>query len=289
MSLPEPAIDSFFDPRTNTICHLVTDAETSECCVIDPVLDFDAASARTSTEFIDEIIGFIEEKKLNLVWILETHAHADHISSAQYLKSKAGGRIGVGQSITQVQSTFARMFNFDATVATDGSQFDHLFHDEEVFQIGQLDCRVWATPGHTPACVTYLIGSHAFVGDTLFMPDYGTARCDFPGGDAAVLYQSIQRLLGLPEQTMLHMCHDYMPGGREPKWQCTVAEARDDNIHIGGGVSQTAFVEMRKNRDATLNVPALLIPSIQLNVRAGLMPEAEENGVSYLKTPLNVL
>jgi glyoxylase-like metal-dependent hydrolase (beta-lactamase superfamily II) len=257
------------------------------CAIIDSSLDFDQAAGRTRTAFAEEIIAFVRGRDLEVAWILETHAHADHLSAAPYLRERLGGRIGIGEHITDVQTLFKDLFNVERTFNTDGSQFDHLFKDGERFAVGDLAGQVLYTPGHTPACVTYVIGDAAFVGDTLFMPDGGTARADFPGGDAATLYRSIGKILALPPKTRLFVCHDYGPGGRAIAWETTVAEERAKNIHLREGVGEGEFVEMRTARDKTLAVPQLLIPSIQINMRAGELPPPEDNGVSYIKIPLN--
>jgi glyoxylase-like metal-dependent hydrolase (beta-lactamase superfamily II) len=282
-----PEVTSFFHDESSTICHVVRESEGTCCAVVDAVLDFDEAAGRTKTEFADQVAGFVREQGLEVVWILETHAHADHLSAAPYLKEQLGGRIGIGEHITDVQKLFKELFNVERTFNTDGSQFDHLFEEGERFNVGALEGQVLYTPGHTPACVTYVIGDAAFVGDTLFMPDGGTARADFPGGDAAALYRSIEKILALPPETRLFVCHDYGPGGRAIAWETTVAEERARNIHVREGVSEGEFVKMRTERDKTLKVPKLLIPSIQINMRAGEMPPPEDNGVSYIKIPLN--
>ncbi|MDF1585082.1 MBL fold metallo-hydrolase [Marinimicrococcus flavescens] len=281
------SVESFFDGATGTVSHLVVEPNGRRCAIIDSVLDYEAASGRTRTDSADRIIETVEARGLEVAWILETHAHADHLSAAKYLKKRLGGRIGIGARITEVQKIFKDVFNLEGTFNTDGSQFDHLFADGETFAIGRLEVRVMYTPGHTPACCTYVMEDAAFVGDTLFMPDGGTARADFPGGDAGQLYRSIQRILALPPETRLFICHDYQPGGREPRWETTVAEERERNIHVGGGRDESAFVAMRTARDSTLSTPTLLIPSIQINVRAGDMPPPEDNGVAYIKVPLN--
>lgn len=283
-----PTVKTWFHQQSNTACHCVIDPVTRHCAVIDSVLDFDYAAGRTYTEFADGIVAFIEAEGLTLDWLLETHAHADHLSAAPYLKKKLGGRIGIGEHIKDVQKVFGEVFH-DASIPRDGRPFDHLFADGETFNIGQLPVRAMHTPGHTPACVTYLAGDCAFVGDTLFMPDYGTARCDFPGGDAHVLFRSVQRLYELPLETKLYMCHDYMPGGRDAKWVCTVQEQREGNVQLSASTSEDDFVAFRKQRDAKLSMPALILPSVQVNVRAGEMPPPESNGVSYLKVPINAL
>ena len=285
----QPQVAGFYDPATSTITYVVSDPATASAAVIDSVLDYDPKSARTRTSSADAVIAHVRDSGLSVQWHLETHAHADHLSAAPYLQEELGGTIAIGEHITVVQGAFKKIFNAEATFATDGRQFDHLFKDGDTFRIGELTARVMHTPGHTPACVTYLIGDCAFVGDTLFMPDYGTARCDFPGGDAATLYESIRSLLSLPDQTTLYMCHDYQPGGRAPRWQTTVADQRASNIHVHDGISEDAFVTMRTARDKTLEMPVLILPSVQINMRAGRFPPPESDGVSYLKLPLNQL
>jgi glyoxylase-like metal-dependent hydrolase (beta-lactamase superfamily II) len=282
-------VDSFFDPATSTVSHVVVEPNGRDCAIIDSVLDYDPASGRTHTDSADRIVRHVRERGLEVVWILETHAHADHLSAARHVKAQLGGRIAIGARITEVQKIFKDVFNLERTFNTDGSQFDHLFADGETFMIGRQPARVIYTPGHTPACCTYVVGDCAFVGDTLFMPDGGTARADFPGGDAHQLYRSIQTILALPPATRIFVCHDYQPGGREPAWETTVAEERERNIHVGGGKAADEFVAMRAARDKTLGTPSLLIPSIQINVRAGDLPPPEDNGVRYLKVPLNRL
>ncbi len=283
-------INAFFDEPTNTVTYLVSDSDSGATAIIDPLLDFDHASGRTSTESADKLLAFVKQESLDVVWILETHAHADHVSAAQYLKSKTSGKYGIGRHITEVQSAFKEIFNLDDSFVTDGSQFDQLFDAGDHLPLGNLSIRVIHTPGHTPACITYVVGDAAFVGDTLFMPDYGTARVDFPGGDAATLYRSIQRILELPDNTRLFMCHDYKaPGRDEFVWQSSVAEQRAKNIHVHTGVSEQEYVKFRNQRDATLSMPQLILPSIQINIRAGQLPEPESNGISYLKIPLDVL
>lgn len=287
---PVAHIESFFDPATNTVSYVVSDARTRACAIIDSVLDYDPKAGRTSTHSADRIIEYVRREGLETRWILETHAHADHLSAAQYLKETLGGRIGIGAHIRGVQRLFGTLFNLESAFAPDGSQFDHLFEDGETFMIGSIPARVLHTPGHTPACVTYLIDDAAFVGDTLFMPDFGTARADFPGGDARTLYRSIRKILALPPETRLFMCHDYgAPGRTEFAWQSTVGEERRGNVHVKLGIEEDAFVLMRTRRDATLGMPALLLPSIQVNIRAGRLPPPEGNGVRYLKIPINVL
>lgn len=286
-------VEAFFDEATWTISYLVMDGETRQCALIDSVLDYDPKSGRTCTDSADKLIARVEELDAKVQWILDTHVHADHLSAAAYLKARLGGSIAIGAQITQVQKVFGTLFNAEPAFARDGSQFDVLFEDEEGFRIGNLHARALHTPGHTPACMSYMIedaGETAvFVGDTLFTPDYGTARCDFPGASARTLYKSIRRLLAFPDQTRLFMCHDYLPGGRELRFVTTVAEQRADNIHIHQGVSEDSFVQMREARDKTLDMPVLILPSVQINMRSGQFPEPEENGVSYLKIPLNKL
>jgi glyoxylase-like metal-dependent hydrolase (beta-lactamase superfamily II) len=284
-----PTVTSFFDPDTWTVSHVVHEKEGGACVVVDAVLDYDAKSGRTRTTSADKLAAFVEDNKLQVAWILETHAHADHLSAAHYLRGKLGGKIAIGAAITQVQTTFKRIFNLESGFPTDGRQFDRLLQDGETLAIGSLQIRALSVPGHTPACMAYLVGDAVFVGDTLFMPDVGTARCDFPGGDAAALYRSVHRLLSLPPETRLFMCHDYPPAGRSPVWETTVSEQRAKNIHVHDGVSEDAFVKMRTARDATLDMPTLILPSVQVNIRAGELPPAEDNGVSYLKIPLNAL
>lgn len=282
-------IASFFDPATGTVSHIVYDRPGGCAAAVDPVLDFDARSGRTSRAAADRLLAFLAEQRLTLQWILETHAHADHLSAAAYLKQQAGGRVAIGARIAEVQAIFRRVFNLEPAFRCDGSQFDHLFQDGEAFRIGGLEARVIALPGHTPADVGYQVGDAVFVGDTLFMPDVGTARCDFPGGDAHQLYRSIRRLLDLPGDTRLYMCHDYPPAGREAAWQTTVAEQRRANIHVRDGIGEDDFVAMRTRRDATLSMPTLILPAIQVNIRAGHFPPAEDNGVRYLKIPVDAL
>ena len=285
-----PLIQAFFDPATSTYSYVVSDPATSHCAIIDSVLDYDAAAGRTATTSADRLIAYVHEQGLSVQWLLETHVHADHLSAAPYLKVALGGQLAIGEQIRVVQNTFGKLFNAGSEFAVDGRQFDQLFRDEQVFQLGSLNARALHTPGHTPACMTYLIGDAAFVGDTLFMPDYGTARCDFPGGDARALYRSISRLFALPGSTRLFMCHDYLAPGREQhRYQTTVAEQSVHNVHVHQGVDEETFVAMRQARDASLGMPALMLPSVQVNMRAGHLPPAEDNGVRYLKVPLNVL
>lgn len=281
-------IQGFYDPNTSTVSYVVYEADGSECAIIDPVLDYNAAAGRISTDSADSIIRFVEAHGLKVQWLLETHAHADHLSASAYLKQRLGGHIGIGSAITQVQGVFRDIYNLEPEFRLDGSQFDHLFEPDEVFHIGRLKVRALHVPGHTPADMAYQLEDHSiFVGDTLFMPDVGTARCDFPGGDAQQLYHSIKRLLSLPVDTRLLMCHDYPPAGREASWSTTVGEQRARNIHVNDSVPLADFVDMRTTRDATLGVPALLIPAIQVNIRAGNLPPADESGLRSLKIPLN--
>ena len=288
--MTKPEVTAFFDEPTYTVSYVVADPETKNCAVVDSVLDYDPASGRTRTEAADEIIAFIRDNKLTLDWILETHVHADHLSAAPYIQEQLGGRIAIGAEIRTVQDTFGKIFNEGTRFQRDGSQFDKLFVDGDTFRVGNIEGRAMHTPGHTPACMTYVIDDAAFVGDTMFMPDYGTARADFPGGNARTLYRSIQKVLSLPPETRLFMCHDYKaPGRDEYRWETTVAEERAHNVHVHEGVSEDEFVAMREARDATLGMPRLILPSIQINMRAGQLPEPEENGTSYLKIPLNAL
>lgn len=283
-------IQSFFDEATNTVSYVVSDERTKSCVIIDPVLGYDQASGRTDHDPADQIIAYVKQHGLTNQWILETHVHADHLTAAPYLQQALGGRIGIGKHVTRVQKFFGDLFHAEPSFVPDGSQFDALFDDGDQLVFGDVGIEVMWTPGHTPACVTYVIGDAAFVGDTLFMPDFGTARTDFPGGDAAQLYQSIQRILALPEETRLFLCHDYKAPGRDDYvWETTVAAQRAENVHVKQGTSEDAFVAFREERDATLRVPRLLLPSIQVNMRAGHLPPAEGNGVSYLKLPLNLL
>ena len=282
-------LQAFFDPATWTVTYVLADPATGRAAIIDPVLDYDFKSGRTRTHSADLVRDYVLQHGLVVDWILETHAHADHLSGAAYLKAQLGGKIAIGEHIRTVQATFKKLFNLEPGFVPDGSQFDHLFRDGEQFQIGTLQATALLVPGHTPADMAYVVDSKVFVGDTLFMPDVGTARADFPGGSAATLYQSIQRLLALPPQTEMYVCHDYPPDSREARWQTTVAEQRAHNIHVQDGTTQDAFVAMRRARDATLEMPTLIIPSIQVNVRAGRMPAPEDNGHTYLKIPLNVL
>jgi glyoxylase-like metal-dependent hydrolase (beta-lactamase superfamily II) len=286
----QPArVQSFFDEATSTFTHVVFDVAGGHGAVVDPVLDFDPNSGRTSHASADAVIAFVRAQGLTIDWILETHAHADHLSSAPYIQAQVGGRIAIGRAIDRVQKVFKSLFNLEAGFATNGAQFDHLFEDGETFAIGQLIATAWHVPGHTPADMAYCMGGAVFVGDTLFPPDVGTARCDFPGGDAHQLYRSVRRILSLPGETRLFMCHDYPPVERPVEAMSTVAAQRAHNIHIHDGVSESAFVALREARDATLGMPKLILPSIQVNVRAGHLPPAEANGTRYLKLPINAI
>lgn len=286
---PPTTIQAFFDPKTWTVTYVVSDSATQRAAIIDPVLDYDFKSGRTSTASVDLVLAYVAEKGLHVDWLLETHAHADHLSGAHYLKQRVGGMIAIGEHIRTVQSIFKTIFNLESAFFPDGSQFDHLFKDGETFQIGSVEAKALLVPGHTPADMAYLVGGSAFVGDTLFMPDVGTARADFPGGDAHTLYRSIHKLLALPDETIIFVCHDYPPPSRSPQWQTTVRDQRAKNIHVREGISEQQFVTMRNSRDATLEMPTLIFPSVQFNVRAGAMPPPESNGVSYLKIPINAL
>lgn len=284
-----PLIEAFFDEVTGTVSYVVYDEPGGVCAVVDSVLDFDPKSGRTATRSADRIVDFVQRQHLTSQWILETHAHADHLSAAQYLRDKLGGKIAIGAAITQVQGVFRSIFHLEPEFKTDGRQFDRLLEDGETLSIGSFQARAIAVPGHTPACMAYQVGDAVFVGDTLFMPDVGSARCDFPGGDARTLYHSVHRLLSLPPSTRLFMCHDYPPPGRLPAWETTVAHQRAHNIHLHDGVTEDAFVDLRTRRDATLDMPVLILPAVQVNIRAGAMPPPEDNGVTYLKIPINVL
>jgi len=290
LKMMQPEITAFFDHATFTVTYIVSDPKERRCAIIDSVLDYDPKSGRTSTLGADQLIDFVLDNRLSVDWILETHAHADHLTAAPYLKEKLGGQIAIGEHINGVQKVFKKLFNLEASFLADGSQFDRVFGEGDTFRIGNLEARVLHTPGHTPACVAYLVGDAAFVGDTLFMPDYGTARCDFPGGDAGTLYRSVQRLFELPQQTRLFLCHDYgAPGREEFAWETTVAEQRAKNIQIHEGIDEAKFVQMRVERDATLAMPTLILPAIQVNIRAGHLPPSEDNGVSYLKIPIDAV
>ncbi|MBV5261398.1 MBL fold metallo-hydrolase [Synechococcus moorigangaii CMS01] len=285
-----PAVKAFFDEPTNTVSYVVSDPATKKAAIVDSVLDYDPKSGRTSRASADAIIAHVEEQGLEVQWLLETHVHADHLSAAPYLKEKVGGTLAIGSFIRTVQDVFGKVFNAGTEFQRDGSQFDRLVEDGDTFKLGGIDVRAIHTPGHTPACMTYVIGDAAFVGDTLFMPDYGTARCDFPGGDAAALYRSIQKIYALPEDTRMFLCHDYKAPGRDTfEWETTVGEQKRANIHVHEGVSEDAFVKMRTARDATLAMPTLILPSVQVNMRAGHMPPADDNGTVYLKIPVDAL
>ncbi|GAB0117088.1 MBL fold metallo-hydrolase [Acidisoma sp. 7E03] len=289
-ALPRPVVTTFFDEPTNTASYVLRDPASPACAILDSVLDFDASAGRTATASADAIIAFVRREGLRVEWVLETHVHADHLSAAPYLKDHLGGRLGIGAHIREVQEIFGKVFNAGTEFQRDGSQFDHLFEDGTRFTIGGLEAIALHTPGHTPACMTYVVGDAAFVGDTLFMPDFGTARADFPGGDAATLYRSARRVLALPEETRLFLCHDYKAPGRDAyAWESTVAEQRHANVHVHDGVSEAAFVALREARDRTLSMPKLILPSVQVNMRAGEMPPPEDDGHRYLKIPLNRL
>jgi glyoxylase-like metal-dependent hydrolase (beta-lactamase superfamily II) len=283
-----PEIKAFFDSDTNTITYVVADTTTSACAIIDSVLDYDPTSGRTNTKSADSVISYILKSGYRCQWIVETHIHADHLTAAPYLKNKLGGKTAIGNDVTTVQRSFGPIFNAESSFATDGRQFDHLFSDDEFFKIGNIDARVITTPGHTPACISYVIGENCFVGDTMFMPDAGTARCDFPGGNAATLYDSLQRILSLPDETKLYMCHDYGPGGRDYKWVTSVKEQREKNIHLAEK-SRAEYIEIRTTRDTELSMPKLILPSVQINMRGGNFPPADNDGVSYIKIPLDKL
>ena len=286
--MTHPDVQAFHDAATFTVTYVVSDPATNKAAIVDPVHDFDAASGRIWTKSADAVIDFVRDRNLEVEWILETHVHADHLSGAPYLQEQLGGKVAIGAQVGTVQENFKRIFNL-ADLATDGSQFDRLFADGDTFSVGSIEARVIATPGHTPACITYVIGSTAYVGDTLFMPDFGTARTDFPGGSAAQLYDSIRRILALPDDTRLFMCHDYKaPGRDEFAWETSVSEQRASNIHINDEVSKGAFVDMRESRDSELGMPKLILPSLQVNLRAGHLPPPEDNGTRYLKIPLDV-
>lgn len=285
----KPEVVSFFDEDTSTFSYVVKDPESSACAVVDAVMELDYAAGHTRFQGADRIIEYIRSHKLNLEWLIETHVHADHLSAAPYIQEKLGGKIGIGAHITVVQETFGKIFNAGTDFARDGSQFDALFDDGAEYRVGNLVCHALHTPGHTAACMVHVMGDAAFVGDTLFMPDAGTARADFPGGDARRLYRSIKRVLTLPDELRLFMCHDYQPGGRQLAFETTVVEQKRDNIHVHDGISEDEFVDMREARDVTLGMPRLILPSLQVNMRAGHLPAPESNGTVYLKLPLNVL
>lgn len=284
-----PIVKGFFDPETWTVTYVVYEKPGSSCIVIDSVLSYDPKSGRTHTRLADEVVDFIEKNHLKTEWILETHAHADHVTAAPYLKSKLGGRVAIGDHISVVQGVFKGIFNLEGGFKVDGSQFDHLLKDGEEISFGNLSFKALFVPGHTPACMAYQVGDAIFVGDTMFMPDVGTARCDFPGGDAHTLFQSMKKILSFPPDTRLFMCHDYPPNDRPVSFETTVAEQRKSNIHMHDGISEEQFIEMRTKRDATLAMPVLILPAIQINIRAGEMPPVEDNGVAYLKIPVNAI
>ena len=285
----KPNVKAFFDPATWTVSYVLFDRQGGRAAIVDSVLDYDPKSGRTRTTSAEKLVRFVKETNLTVDWILETHAHADHMSAAQYLRAQLGGKIAIGAAITQVQKVFKGVFNLEPAFQADGSQFDHLLQDGETFAIGELTGKAIAVPGHTPACMAYQVGDAVFVGDTLFMPDVGTARCDFPGGNAHALYKSMRKLLSLPAETRLFMCHDYPPAGRAEVWETTIGEERARNIHVHDGVSEDEFVAMRTARDATLEMPVLILPSVQVNMRAGELPPKDANGVAYLRIPLNAL
>lgn len=285
----KPLVKGFFDPATNTISHVVQDPASNACAIIDPVMDIDYAAGRITHDHADGIIAWVRAHGLQVEWLIETHVHADHLSAAPYIQRHLGGRIGIGRNITVVQDTFGKLFNEGTGFQRDGSQFDRLFDDGDTYTVGQMECTAIHTPGHTPACMTHVMGDAAFVGDTLFMPDGGSARADFPGGDAGVLYDSIQKVLALPDETRLFMCHDYGPNGRDIAWETTVGDERAHNIHVGRGTTRDAFIKFRTERDATLAMPRLIIPSLQVNMRAGALPPPDETGRRFLKVPVNAL
>ena len=285
-----PDVVCFFDDKTNSASYVVSDPETGHAAIVDPVLDYDPVSGRTSTDSAQKIVDHVGDKKLTVDWIFETHVHADHLTASVWLKEKLGGKTGIGAGIREVRATFGALFNAIDVLDAEDAPFDDLFADGATFNIGNIESRVMATPGHTPACVTYIIGDACFVGDTMFMPDSGTARCDFPGGDAKQLFESLQKIIALPDDMRLFVCHDYGAGGsRDYAWETTVAQQRANNIHIGGGTLEHDYVQMRRDRDATLGLPRLIVPAVQVNMRAGNFPPAEDNGTSYIKVPLNVL
>lgn len=288
--MQKPDVKAFFDEATFTISYVVSDPETKACAVIDSVLDYDQASGRSSTASADQIIAYVKEQSLSVEWIIDTHIHADHLTAAPYLREQLGGRTAISDATPVVQKVFGEVFNAGTSFRTDASQFDHLFKDDETYKVGSIKARAIHTPGHTPACMCHLIGDALFVGDVIFMPDFGTARCDFPGGDAGTLYDSIQKLFALPDETRMFTCHDYKAPGRDVyTWESTVGVQKRDNIHVGGGTSRGDFIKMRTERDATLSMPKLILPSVQVNMRAGDFPEPEENGTRYMKIPIDAL
>ena len=286
----KPKVIPFFDETTNTISYVVADPDTNTCAIIDSLLDYDASSGRTGTKSVDRLIKYVEQSKLTVNWIIDTHVHADHLTAAPYVRDVLGGRTAIGENIVRVQKIFGEIFNEGQTFHTDGSQFNHLFKDGETYTVGNINARAIYTPGHTPACMSHLIGDALFLGDTLFMPDSGTARCDFPGGDAQILYRSIHKVFDLPNETRAFMCHDYKaPGRDEFAWESTISEQKEKNIHVNKSINEHEFIEMRTARDATLSMPKLLLPSVQVNMRAGNFPEPEANGKQYLKVPINTV
>ena len=288
--MSRPTVKAFFDNDTNTVSYVVTDPQTRQCAIVDSVLDYDPKAGRTRHDSASQIVAYVKQEGLTVDWLLETHVHADHLSAAPWIQQQVGGKLAIGEHIRTVQDTFGKVFNACTEFARDGRQFDHLFADGDTYKVGNIEARAIHTPGHTPACMSHVIGDAVFVGDTLFMPDYGTARCDFPGGDARTLYQSVQKLLALPDDTRMFLCHDYLPESRsEYQWETTVGDQRRHNIHVHEGVSEQEFVSMREKRDATLDMPRLILPSVQINMRAGHLPPEEDNGISYLKIPLNAL
>ena len=288
--MTKPNVTPFFDETTNTVSYVVADPVTNKCAIIDSLLDYDASSGRTGTKSVDRLIKHVEQSKLTVDWIIDTHVHADHLTAAPYVRDVLGGRTAIGENIVRVQKIFGEIFNEGQTFHTDGSQFDHLFKDGETYTVGNINARAIYTPGHTPACMSHLIGDALFLGDTLFMPDSGTARCDFPGGDAQILYRSIHKLFDLPNETRAFMCHDYKAAGRDEfAWESTISEQKEKNIHVNKSINEREFIEMRTARDATLSMPKLLLPSVQVNMRAGNFPEPEANGKQYLKVPINTV
>ena len=288
--MSKPKIKAFFDGPTSTVSYVVSDPATGRCAVIDPVLDYDQAAGRTSTSSADCLIAHVRENDLRVDWIIDTHVHADHLTAAPWIRAQVGGRIGIGENVSAVQKVFGDIFNEHESFRTDGSQFDHLFGDGETYRVGSIEARAIHTPGHTPACMSHVIGDAMFVGDTVFMPDFGTARCDFPGGDAGTLYDSVQKLFVFPDDTRLFVCHDYKAPGRDHHaWETTVGEQKMHNLHVRRGTARDGFIELRAKRDATLAMPTLMLPSVQVNMRAGHMPAPEDNGRRYLKIPINML
>ncbi len=288
--MQHPEVTGFFDEATFTISYVVADPDTKHCAIIDSLLDYDQASGRTKTTSADKLIAFVKDQGLTCDWIIDTHVHADHLTAAPYIRQQIGGKTAIGEEISVVQRVFGDIFNEGQAFHTDGSQFDHLFKPDETYKIGNIQARAMHTPGHTPACMSHLVGDALFVGDTIFMPDFGSARCDFPGGDAGTLFDSVQKLFALPDETRMFLCHDYKAPGRDHfQWETTVAEQRASNIHVKDGTSREAFIKMRTERDATLAMPKLILPSVQINMRAGDMPPPEDNGVRYMKVPINAL